>query len=470
MEEDNKNLNAEEIKDQSEVNVPDETADTSAADTALNLSASTAALQEQYNKLLESSVNKSEGQVEAEETRGGLFKQITGLIKGRKSASEIRAEEEGKQGVSDIQAEINVLSPEIAALNKELKQLGADELAQTESLFGQDRGIPLAILNRREAKIQRQFAIRKMGVAADLSEKVALFEALNGRMSNAQTAVTNAVNAYTFDVQQELNDYTTLYDLNRDIIDDLDQDQKDALDAKRTALENELNERKDTLNKVGQLKIENPKAGILMTDSYEDALKKVGDYRKEHPETKQQLIGSAETGYKLVSYDEEGNVLKSTPVMAGGGGVATTPGVATYDIEVEVRADADELLGANPSEEDKQAAKDRLRRKYSPNEVSDGALDKIIGIVNESDLPPGTEDAASGWLSDTLFNRTGSTQIEEDITGLSRSGALSKADIRSALKRRGYSSEEINNSSVGNIFTSASEFVKDIGGFFTGRK
>jgi hypothetical protein len=59
-----------------------------------------------------------------------------------------------------------------------------------------------------------------------------------------------------------------------------------------------------------------------------DSQGKTKQWYKE-AETNQQVVGSAETGYSLVSYDNQGNVVKQTPISGGVGGGTT--GITAFD-------------------------------------------------------------------------------------------------------------------------------------------
>ncbi len=86
-------------------------------------------------------------------------------------------------------------------------------------------------------------------------------------MTEARNLATDAVNAYTYDVQQKRADFDSLYDTYGDWITSLDKDQQSILDnARQEAIREEDNAKKDATS-VMELMLKYPNSGIKITDT-----------------------------------------------------------------------------------------------------------------------------------------------------------------------------------------------------------
>lgn len=133
--------------------------------------------------------------------------------------------------------------------------------------------------------------------------------------------------------------------------------------------------------------------------------------------------------------------------VIGGNGVENISGFKDSKVETDIRADAVALMDSVDAGEltiDKAYA--RLRKLYSPEEVTDDALRGLLDIQSQE---TGDTTATSPTTS-TPSNPA----MEKEIEQLSKSGILTKADVRYALKKRGYSDADISNSSVADPITS----------------
>ena len=97
----------------------------------------------------------------------------------------------------------------------------------------------------------------------------------------------------------------------------------------------------------------------------------------------QQVVGSAETGYSVLSIDPVTGKVSTTSVIPGktSSALQTSPGFASYELEQDVRSSAasllPQILAGTLSAED---AYNQLRTAYSPQEVTNDALKSLVGL------------------------------------------------------------------------------------------
>lgn len=126
-------------------------------------------------------------------------------------------------------------------------------------------------------------------------------------------------------------------------------------------------------------------------------------------------------------------------VLGGSTGNGTITGFKNAEVETDIRADAVALMDSvDAGEITIDKAYDRLRKLYSPQEVSDDALRNLLDIPAPKSVP------------DEAVATVAPSEIENEIAELQASGILTKSDIRYALKKRGYTAAEINSSSIAN--------------------
>lgn len=266
--------------DETEISIPELGSDSSTVDDIYNL---TAGVTSKLKELLKTY------KTEEPEEQKNLRQRMLGMITGRKSATEVTAEQEAEFGIEEKSAEVESLTVEAVELKKRLDNLEAEELQATEALYGQGRGIPMAILTSQAKAINREYTIRKMGVAADLSAKAALIEAKEGRLESAEKLADKAIDAYLYDQRQELEDLKTVYGMNQDIIDNMSKDQKDLLTTQISFLENQLEDKKKEKAEVRNLMLKYADAGISLDDTPDSATKKASNWVQAHPEDKSSL-------------------------------------------------------------------------------------------------------------------------------------------------------------------------------------
>lgn len=272
-------FSADDIQETSPLAFADRTADTSSISSIFDMTASAgelARLQDEQFKRDEKKNQQDESRLaQAEDTQDTYRSNIEKLMADRPNTRRLLEEGRAEFGVDEDLGLLRSLTPEVAALRTRLAQLTTEGQLAVEAEAGQGRGIPLTIVRGAQAKVQRQYAIRQAGVAAELGAKAATIQALQGNIGLAEKLINSAIDAEVYDFTQQLQDYNDLYDMNQDVVNNLDAKTKEFLDRKRNDLKTELANKRQTMQQVGQLHMEYPTAGILLTDTLEEAQQKV---------------------------------------------------------------------------------------------------------------------------------------------------------------------------------------------------
>ena len=314
-------VTAAQIKDQNLVNVSNPATPTTAVNSSIDLTSGTIAnLQQQLQNWLNQesatyTTNQDKLKKATTQTQT-LWEKITSAITGRPKKAELVSAAETKYGVGANLEKLTAITPEISALSDSLNKLKEEEALRTNALYGQGRGIPTVILEGQAGKLQREYAIRQSSVAAQLSAKASLAEMYRGNLTLSIQLAQNSVENQLYDTNQKLSDWKTLWDMNKDLISNLNTQQQNFIKEKITALQNELKDKREDRNKVIQLMQNNPQAGILATDSVEEAGRKIAINPKP---LKPEIFGSAAEGYTEQYYDPATKTWKYRRISGVGG-------------------------------------------------------------------------------------------------------------------------------------------------------
>lgn len=336
--------------------------------------AATAGADSYYNTL---SLQQQQLAADAKAQMEALQKQSTeqaapflSKLLGAKSPEQVRSETQLQTGINPTEyfADEKSRIAEIGTLSTEYNNLVAARDQQIASLTGQGRGIPIDFLNNQAAQIEKNAAPRLNALSANINAKTAVMQAMRGLFQEAQTYVNQAVEDATANTRFNLDMYKTFYDLNKDSIDKLDDKYKTALSNSIDAATAAHTENVANKTLIGKLMIDNPQAGITMTDTLEQAYTKAG----LKPGT------SLDDKYKQAQID---NIRSEIANRGKDGGSNATTGFGSSKVESDVRGDAVSLLdevkaGTMTLDE----AYKKLRTLYSTYEVSDAALKTLLGI------------------------------------------------------------------------------------------
>jgi hypothetical protein len=251
----------------------------------------------------------------------------------------IRTEMETSGATAEL-AKVKEQNIKVSVLSQELDNLSAEERTKIDAL--EQTGMSRGAIERESNVINREYASKKAVKNAELGVQTAMLNAYSGNYEAAKSMVGDIVEAYTYDQKQKVDDFDTLFTAYSGWVSSLDEkDQQILTDAREDAKTQLANDRVDK-ETVVSLMLDNQNAGILTTDTKEEATAKATAYSKSHPEVAQ-TVGSAETGYTM--YDKYGNVIGTK----GGGGVTTPTEDTVYDEDLlsEIKGGASPIQAAN---------------------------------------------------------------------------------------------------------------------------
>lgn len=254
-------------------------------------------------------------QAEVKANQDALAKETTPLLKkllGGNSPSEARKDAQNETGIDPENyfaeqkskiAEIETLTTDY---NKEKATMEAAILAQ------QDRMATTGNISGGVAKIQRDYAPKLNMMSANINAKAATLQALQGNFNTAQDFVNQAVQDATAEQKYNMDLYSTFYQINKDTIDSLDEPYKKAYESAMKMSEVAYEQAVDEANATAELMMDNPKAGITITDTFASAAQKV-----------------TRSGGSL-NYRQEQR-------LSGGGGGSGSGGATIYDSAIEIK-------------------------------------------------------------------------------------------------------------------------------------
>ena len=308
-------LNANNIQEENPIVVPGNEGDSTSTDRILDLTASTADLQGELDKQFEErEVRRGEISTELDTERARqktLREKAKDFISTRPSREEELSSELTRLGVEGDIAQVRTLITEVGALRNQLNVIDEAKASAIESLSGQGRGIPASIIRGQQAKIARQFNIRRAAVAAELGAKAATAEALRGNAQFAAKLAQDTVNAIVFDFEQKSKDFEDLFEFNQDIIKGLTTEQRGILETQRSDAKSELERRREEATTVSGLMIDNPNAGVLPTDDIATASTKVAEAGGSLDARQEERLGSGGGGDRFTTSQENKGASKA---------------------------------------------------------------------------------------------------------------------------------------------------------------
>ena len=197
------------------------------------------------------------------------------LLGNQKSRDQIQAEKEAQLGINTAQslANIKAKEAELKSLTADYEKAKKDVETQIESAFGKMGS--MNFINNQVAQIRREAAPFLNNLAANVNMKAAEVATEENDYARAQNLIDKAVENTVADQKDALNMFKTFYDMNQDAFDRMDSVYVNAYKEKMGLLERQYNEAKDTAKTVLNMSLEYSNAGILPTDSMEEAVAKV---------------------------------------------------------------------------------------------------------------------------------------------------------------------------------------------------
>lgn len=275
----------------------------------------------------------------------GLWGDVMGALPGLQGRGAAQAEAETATGVPTYSKELANMNAQILQKVAENKATQAQYQKLSQAQEGQ-AGVTMARVIGSQAQIQKMALAEQNAAAADVGLLQARALGLQGQLEAAQKTADRAVDLMYQDREAVIN--TKLKQLEL-LLPELAKQEKIYAEAQANKLKDEkekLKEQKDTTKANITLAIANNVAtqfynfgGEIRSTATGRAFSTEQEFvdatgmnvaQAEAKglitmigggvETSQQMVGSATTGYRLITYDKQGNIVNSTPVSGGGGG------------------------------------------------------------------------------------------------------------------------------------------------------
>lgn len=215
------------------------------------------------------------------------------------SATDFLQQQTQQAGIPEALKQTNTLIAEANVIRENIAKL-EDQKNQEILSMREKGGVSQVTLSARENIAEQKWNSRISAESAKLSGYAATIDALNGNITRAQSFITQAVNAATYDQEQNLNRLTQTYEMNKDLFSSLGSQYQNAFNQAINIKQQELSDAKAEKNKVGTLMINYPNAGITLDMSYEQALQAAQPF-----EAQKQALDIARTQQLIAGNEEE---------------------------------------------------------------------------------------------------------------------------------------------------------------------
>lgn len=210
---------------------------------------------------------------------------LSSLLSNTKTSSQTRADAYSNIGIDPATyfADQKTKITEIGSLTKDYNDFKSQVDEQKAQLIGQGRGIPQDLLDNQAAQIDRNAAPKLNAMSANINAQSAVLQALQGNFNSATNFVNQAVTDATADAKFKVDTFNTFYQMNQDTINSLDSKYQSAITNAMTLAKDSYDQQVSDKKAVGDLMINNPQAGITMTDTLASAQSKAAQYISSNP-------------------------------------------------------------------------------------------------------------------------------------------------------------------------------------------
>ena len=234
---------------------------------------------------------------------------LTKYLGSTTSPSDARAKAQAETGINsaDYFTDQKTRIAEIGALTEEynnVKAMKDQQLAATQDKLASNN-----FINNQTAQIERNAAPKLNQLSANINSKAAVLQALQGRFNEAQDYVRQAVQDATADTRYKMDIYKEFYKLNEDNFDRVESIYSNSFKQALSLAENQYRTDLANKTKVGELMLDNPQAGILITDTLEQAYQKAG--------VSSQTTGSTSTTSRTPTSTRTGDSSRVSQILDG---------------------------------------------------------------------------------------------------------------------------------------------------------
>lgn len=252
---------------------------------------------------------------------------LTGEL-AQQAADQLTAEQSA--GIPELKKQFADINTQILAKTAEYKQI-RDAYDQA-SVANRNKPITMNSIIGNEAQINYAKQAELNRAASDIGLLQAQALGLQGQIQTAQDTVNRAIDLKYSSIQSRLDVYEAQL---RAIQPTLNKEERTLAQAQQILLDNQrqaLADAKQNEKNIQDVMLQAIKSGITDTNvldsiskatSYEKALTLLGANIPEDTNYNTQVIGSPTTGYKLLTYDDAGNIISTqnvTGASSGGGG------------------------------------------------------------------------------------------------------------------------------------------------------
>ena len=316
---------------------------------------------------------------------------------------------ETKYGTDDLLAKLQTQNVKVASLQGELQRLATEELTSIDTAEG--RMASRGAIEGEKDTITRAYNIKKAYKSAELYAEAAVAQAYSSNYTEAQKLVTRAVDAYTTEIKQEIENYNNLFSLQSDWIQTLDKKEQDLLQSKYDELVSKEEQLRKDKTDILNLMLQYPNAGIDINDTMEGAVKKAQPY-----EAANQAAKASKADGTMESQELEGwlnylmDATQSDPVNGFRNAITSIPSAARGEVISSFYA----IQAFNQQQQD--APKNEVSSK-----IQSGNIDaSVIQAGYEAGMT--LEDMKAAAPNDEIRNRI--TDIQREISTKGREEAL----------------------------------------------
>lgn len=267
-------------------------------------------------------------------TGNSFYEKLTSMLGNKPKADTqgVLSDQQAKYGIDDQLNTLKGQNLKVAGLQGDIQKLETEEMTAIDRAEGRvaSRG---AIEGEKET-ITRDYNIKKAYKYAELYAEAAVATAMSGNLNESRNLVKDAVDAYTYDIEQKISQFDEMFSVASSWVSALDTKEQNLLQTKRTELQAEADQLKQDKTAIGNLMIEYNQygAGIKLTDTLEEAQAKAGSVSTQGTET--QMIGDSTSGYKLIN-TKTGEVIQnySGSGIGGGGDGSVATGETTKAVQ-----------------------------------------------------------------------------------------------------------------------------------------
>ena len=368
------------------------------------------------NTLLETLIKQSQDyQTQIKEQQQTQQKETTSFldkILQSKTPEQVRAESMGQTGINlpeyfaEEKSKIEEIGKLTQAYDKTKTAMENEILGLTDSMAS------TGFISKAQAATQRKYAPELNRAASEINSKAAILQALQGRFAEAEKFVNQAVDDATADLKYNADMYKIFYDKNQNVINNLSDNYKTAFNqALNLAQKNYENVREDKME-VSKLMMDNPKAGISITDSLDKAMTKY----------------NASYATSLTYRDKLAGINK------------TSTGTPKKTVEQDLREDIVKLMNDGVPEEDIIKRLDIAYPEYTKEQIKSILAGQTIS------------SATTGATGTTNTTDTRQGQLEYLVSNWNKK-LQTEREFRKELKYRNYSDAEINSAIGAPSFT-----------------